>query len=79
MHVDRKETKAIAETYLPFNNLADYISRIITIYSGAEIDRELWLTPREHTFFISTAIHVLNGISNPISEDAIQIYENYFN
>lgn len=78
MLLHRTEKKATAETHKQFKNLPLYIRYIVNIYSAAEIKRELWLTEREKDFFVATVIVVLNGITDPISDEAVQIYKNFF-
>lgn len=79
MYLNRKGNKATGETFMSFNTLGDYVRTIVNIYSGAELDRKYWLTTREIDFFIALSHHVLIGITNPISEDAVQIYKKHFN
>ena len=79
MYLIRKGNKATGESFTSFNELGDYIRTIVYIYSGAELDRKYWLTTREVDFFIALSHHVLIGIRNPISEDAVQIYKKHFN
>lgn len=78
MHLTKKKNKLVAESFKNIIDISAYIRYIVNIYSASEIKRELWLTEREKDFFVATTIHILQGISNPISEDALQIYKKYF-
>lgn len=78
MHLSRKNSKAVAESHLPFTSIDSYVRFIVDLYSAVEIKRELWLTEREKDFFVATVIHVLQGCDNPISDEALQIYKDYF-
>lgn len=79
MNLTRQKYKSVAVSSKNFKDLADFIRVIVDIYSSSEVNREYWLTEREKDFFVSTVIHVLNGIDNPISKEALQIYKNNFN
>lgn len=78
MHLDRKANTALAETFTQFNNVRDYIRIIVSIYAAADLDRSVWMTEREQDFFVCTASHVLMGIKDPISKEAVQIYKKHF-
>lgn len=81
MHLSRSKDgfEAKGESYKKFVDIDKYIRVIIDIYSSSEVKREFWLTEREKEFYVSTVIHVINGYLNPICEESITIYKNYFN
>lgn len=78
MLISRKNDRASAESNRKVSSLPAYIRRIIDVYSAMEIDRTLWLTDREKDFYVATVVHVVNGITNPISDEALQIYKELF-
>jgi len=79
MHLRRNNSRAVAESHQGFNDIGLYIRVIIDIYSASEVNREYWLTEREKEFYVATVVHITEGIDNPISDEAVQIYKKYFN
>jgi len=78
MHLSKKNGRIIAESFDGFKQLPDYLRFMVNIYSVLHMDEKNWLTKTQKRFFISTLIHVLDGIINPINTEAIQIYKKHF-
>ena len=78
MYLDRKGNKATVKAHVRYKNLSDYIGTLIDVYAAIRLERDFWLTDRERQFFIATVIHVTSGYINPICDESVQIYKDYF-
>lgn len=78
MYLDRKGNKALVKAHVRFENLADYIGTLIDVYAAIRLKREFWLTDRERQFFIATVINVISGYINPICDESVQNYKDFF-
>ena len=72
-----KSTKCEHEVH--FSSREEYILKLVDIQTTLTVAREYHLTDREKVFFVACVVCVLNGYTNPISIDAIQIYKEIFN
>lgn len=78
VHLYRSEDTIHAESVKFMDYAPAFIRKVINLFSAAEIKRDLWLTEREKDFYVAMVIHVSQGIENPSSDEAIQIYKDYF-
>lgn len=80
LKVTRKKGSCEGESSVIVGDKLEYIRKLIDFYAVcADIERDDWLAEREIRFMTATIIHVNEGINNPISKSALQIYENYYN
>jgi hypothetical protein len=80
LSVVRKRDCCEGESSFVFDDKIEYIRKLIDLYAVCSgIDRAGWLPEREIKFLTATVIIVNEGIDNPISKSALQIYEKYYN
>lgn len=79
MEFSRKKEVAKGESKQNYDDLGEYIEKIIKVYSSADIYHDFFLTSAESRFLVSTVIMINEGITNPISNAGVQIYKKYFN
>lgn len=79
MYLVREGEKASARASIKYQNLADYIGVLLDVYAALRLKREFWLTDSERSFLIATIIHVSSNYTNPICEESVQIYKEFFN
>lgn len=79
MEFSRKKEVAKGESKQNYDDLGEYIEKIINVYSSADISHDFFLTSAENRFLVSTVIMINEGITNPISNAGVQIYKKYFN
>lgn len=73
-----QEKGIVIDSGKKLTDIRRYIRYIIDIYSVTEINRDSWLTDTEKDFYVATVIHYINGYVNPICEESVQIYKDYF-
>lgn len=78
LRIKTGENQIEAEFNKIFKDELEYIYKVIGVQSALGVSRQNRLTDREHVFLVATVVCVLNGHTNPISEDAIQIYKKVF-
>lgn len=78
MRLDRKGNKAVGDVHAPSKDIATYLSMLIDVFAATSLKRDNWLSKTEKDFYIATIVHLNSGYTNPISEESVQIYRQYF-
>lgn len=79
LKVIRRNGVCEGENSIVLGDKTKYIRKLIDLYAvSADLDRDDWLAEREVRFLIATVLHVNEGINNPISKAAVQIYKKYY-
>lgn len=79
MEFGRVEGIGKGRASLKFSDLESYIEQIVDMVTVTDALPEEWLTKTEKRFLVATAILTCDGVTNPISNLAVQIYKKYFN
>lgn len=79
MIFDRRGDSGKGETSYELEDQVTYVEYIIDACCGIEVLRPNWPTLTERKFLVATVILVSEGVTNPISNLAVQIYKKYFN
>lgn len=79
MYLERKHNKAVGRSHVVFKDIRRYIGMLIDVYAATSVKRENWLSKTERAFYIATIIHVNAGYTNPICDESVQIYKEFFN
>lgn len=78
MYLERKSNTAKIKVHRSYNDLFSVLTKIVNLYSALQVKREYWLADRERDFVVTTLIVCYKNCGLPTSEEAIQIYGNYF-
>lgn len=78
MRYKRVENKAECYSNISIESEFAYVSKIIDVYSAAEVHHSFWMTPKEKLFFLCIYYCVKNGIRKITSKEAIDIFKEYF-
>ncbi len=79
MKITRDSSRIEVESSQELVDFGKFVRPIIEIYQFMVMPRNQWLTDKEKDFYVATVIHVVKGHLNPISPEAVQIYDKYFN
>ena len=78
MQIERNGPVLIAEKELNIKHEADYILKLINIYSATSVGRSFWLTEREKQFYVTLVILNNMGIVNFKEKEADSVFKYYF-
>lgn len=78
MHIEHTKNSTNITGVKEVSSFSEFVEYVVDIYSSAHINPDYWLTRREKDFFISTIICLMNDIDDPISEEGVKLYQEYF-